>query len=328
MVASKWSALEPDVERNFFGFPHLRRHMVRLAFGDTLAEKHGTNRWWAEDIFIETQLGGRDVRNILSLCCGFGLVERYFRERLGPGVRCLGLDVAPGAIAAARERAAAAGLGDALTYELADLNTYDFGAPRYDLVIANGALHHLSRLEYVLSGIHGALKPGGILYANETVGASLQDHTPRQLELINAAAYLVPPELRSRRPAAAPVPGLLPAIAYSMAAFVTGTRDAPFRFSPVHFSQKRALLRSDPSEGVRSAEIVDAVRAAFGDVAVHPYGGGILTYALDEAFYRGYDNTNPRHRDTLEMLCDLEARLMACGELATEHAILVARRTS
>ena len=67
------------------------------------------------------------------------------------------------------------------------------------VIIANGALHHLSNLEGVFEGIRHTLKPNGLLYACDYVGPSYQDHSARQLQLINAAAFLVPSELRDRK---------------------------------------------------------------------------------------------------------------------------------
>lgn len=347
-VEKKWSTLEPALERTYFGFPPLRTHLIGLAFGDEVARAYADDPRWAENIVIDRHLGGREVRSVLSLCCGFGLVEQHFAHRL-PQARFLGLDLAAGALEVARQRAAAAGLADRITYERADLNDHDFGEARHDLIIANGALHHLSRLEDVLAKARAALRPGGMLYANETVGPSHQDFPPRQLELINAAAYLVPPELRGRIGAATRATPVGKALHAGMAlatgrlyldaglyqgrrrqvaqlanALFPSTRRRSFVFEPLRRSQKAQLLRTDPSEGVRSAEIVPVMRQVFGEVEVHPYGGGILTYALDDGFYRGYDPESAAHRELLALLCRIESTFMRTGELPTEHAMLMA----
>jgi 2-polyprenyl-3-methyl-5-hydroxy-6-metoxy-1,4-benzoquinol methylase len=59
----------------------------------------------------------------------------------------------------AKNRADDAGL-DCLHYECDDLNEYPWQEDAFDLVISNGALHHLSKLDLVLDGIKLALKPG------------------------------------------------------------------------------------------------------------------------------------------------------------------------
>jgi ubiquinone/menaquinone biosynthesis C-methylase UbiE len=360
IVAQKWSALEPQMERVFFGFPPLRPYLIQSAFGQELAQKHKDNRFWAEDILVGNNLQGRKIESIMSLCCGFGVVEQRILSQL-PSVRyCLGIDLAEGAIAVARERATTAGLGDRVEYRSADLNTFDWPTNEYDLIIANGALHHLINLESVLLGIKGALKEGGTLYANEHVGASLQDYPVRQLELINAAAYLVPPELRGRTgttfrhshrylrdlhrlfsvitgstyvpdPAEHPewsgAKKLITSVLRKIASKTTRSGKRKFHFGIMHDSQKKHLLRTDPSEGIRAAEIIPLVKRYFREeVEVRSYGGGILAYCLDSKFYDTYDDENATHRKILDILCQLESALMEMGELDIEHAIIIGHK--
>jgi SAM-dependent methyltransferase len=338
LTADKWSKLEPDTGQSFFGFAPLREYLIETAYGPALAAKHKGNRYWAEDILVDEYLRGRRIHDVLSLCCGFGEVERRVVSRLKAVRSCLGVDVAPGALAAARERAAAEGL-TAMGYAQADLNHYLWPDATYDLIIANGALHHLAALEEVPAGMARALRPGGVIYANEHVGASRLDHSARQLELINAAAYLVPPELRQRRPIpfgdTRPVPrainrlflrsGGAPLWHGSLLDTFARTlfNSKAFRFGSLYSSPATKLARSDPSESVRSSEILRLFRAQFPAAQIRAYGGGLLAYALDERFYEAYDDLNPRHRAVLELLCALERELMAEGELGPEHAILI-----
>lgn len=346
-VADKWSATEYDPAATFFGFPPLRPYRIRLAFGEQEVQRYKDEPQWPELLFVDKYLSGRRIETVLSLCCGFGHVERMIVQRLGTVRHCLALDVAAGAVAEARRRAERAGLGDVLRYEVADLNHHALPVDAYDLVIANGALHHLSNLEGVLSGIRRALHPGGILYANEHVGASLQDYPPRQIELINAVAYLIPTELRSRRPAKVlSVAWALPPSLHEASDLLRGwTRPAakkvvtaalrfllrPGRrpqpaFPLLHGSRKKHLLRTDPSEGVRSAEIIPLMRAYFASVEIHPYGGAVLAYALDSAFYRGFNPQDRRHVELLRLLCELEEHLTDSGEVGLEHAIMIATK--
>lgn len=347
VVASKWSQLEPDTSRSFFGFAPLRVYLIETAYGPALAARHKGNRYWAEDILVSTLLRGRRIRNVLSLCCGFGEVERRIVARLPAVETCLGVDLAPGAIEEARARALSAGI-TSLTYECADLNSYPWPEAAFDLIVANGALHHLAALEDALEGIARALRPGGVVYANEHVGASRLDHSPRQIELINAAAYLVPPELRRRDPLpfsdSNRVPQLINRLylrSRASASLSSGARrgaltgiaraifnPSAFGFGALYRSPAAKLARTDPSESVRSAEILRLFRWQFPQGQIRAYGGGILAYALDEKFYEAYDEANPRHREALGLLCALERELMASGELGPEHAILTATKES
>lgn len=117
--------------------------------------------------------------------------------RLGVAEELVGIDIAPGAIGQAQERARKEGL-DNIQYRVSDINREELPAEKYDIIWANGALHHIRDLDEVTGRLSAALKPGGILVSNEYVGPDYQQLTVRQQEIINAVKHLLPPELRSR----------------------------------------------------------------------------------------------------------------------------------
>ena len=345
-VGEHWSKSEPaDEENNFYMSPLTRPYIIESAYGRDLADEHRNNCYFAEDIFIANYLGGKRVETILSLCCGFGVVERRFVSRL-PGIKyCLGVDIAEGALSAARKRAAAEGI-KCISYLKADLNNFLWEDGKYDLVIANGALHHLSNLEGAIEGIRRTLRPGGVFYACEYVGPPYMDHPARQLQIINAAAFLVPPELRARkglplignkrlfrfvsrmyaaaaRAEHADWPRWKKTAARILKKFLQRNRDE-FDFGVVHISPKDELLRIDPSEGVRAPEIIPLIKRYFRDAEVRPFGGGILQYALDEDFYKNFNVNNPAHSRSLDMLCHIERQFMDAGEIGIENAFIIA----
>jgi SAM-dependent methyltransferase len=348
-TALHWSQYEPRLEATFFGFPPLRTNLIATAFGPELAAQHAENRWWAEDIVCDLYLRERPIHSVLSLCCGFGAIEQHIVDHLGTVTDCLAVDIAPGAVAEAAARAAKADLDKIIRYEVVDLNEWSWGPDSYDLVIASGALHHLARVEDVLDGVKRCLRPGGVLYANEHIGARYSDFPPRQFELINAAAYLVPPQLRSTHalrvnPFANPYLRRIADVLLgnrrarkvdhpewtrstrALAAVLRTVALRPRAFGPLVLPRGRALRTFEPSEGVASDRIVDNVNARFPETHMHPYGGALLTYALDPAFYTGYDEGNATHATLLHTLCDLESFFVETGELPREHAIIVAMK--
>jgi SAM-dependent methyltransferase len=340
-----WSARKPPTEANggFLYSPITRPYILASAFGPEAVEPYRRSSTWGWDILVDRYLAGRPIRRVLSLCCGFGLSERILLPRLPEITDCRALDIAPGAIAAARRLAAEAGLA-AVRYEVADLNAYAWEPDGYDLVVANGALHHLSNLEDVLAGIRSTLKTGGVFVSCECVGPNYQDHSPRQLELINAAAFLVPPELRAR------TGGRWhrhPTIFRSLARLHTAAacsdqphwpewkkfaaratrrvaRRPAFDFGVVHISPKSHLLRTDPSECVRSSDVLPVVRRFFPAAEVHPLGGGLLEFSLDARFYERFDEGNECHRRDFALVCDLERHYMSTGEIGSDFAIVIA----
>jgi hypothetical protein len=203
-------------------------------------------------------------------------------------------------------------------------------------------------LEGVFEGMRRTLRPGGLLYACEYVGPTYQDHSIRQLQIINAAAFLLPPELRARK-------GLPFIINKRCFRFVSklyalaNRQERPewsrwkkmaaltlrkllkrnpkdFDFGIVYVSPKDELLRLDPSEGVRSSEIIPLAKNYLPGVEVRPWGGGILQYALDENFYACFDANNPLHAKSLEMLCQLERHFLDTGEMGDDYAFMIWRK--
>jgi SAM-dependent methyltransferase len=346
-VRSFWSKRKPPLEATggFLYSPITRPYIIEMAYGHDAVEPYRRSFTWAWDILVDRYLAGRRIERVLSLCCGFGLSERILAPRLPYLTECRALDIAPGAINAARRLAGDAGIRN-IRYEVADLNAFAWESDRYDLVIANGALHHLSNLEDVLSGVRKALKRDGLFYSCECVGPNYQDHSPRQLELINSTAFLVPPELRARTGLKwARHPRLFRALTrlhlaaarqnqphwarwknVAARAARAVVRRPAFDFGVVHISPKSHLLRSDPSECVRSSEILPIVRRLFPSVELHPMGGGLLEFALDAKFYENFDGSNERHRRDFEFVCDAERHYMATGEIGSDFAILIAQR--
>ncbi len=347
VIERRWSEVEPVRNaKGFYTSPLLRPYIIENAYGPEYVEDYREDPFYAEDLFIDLHLRNRRVETALSLCCGYGAVERYLVGQL-PSIReCLGLDLAAQALDVARQRAAEEGLS-ALSYERANLNDYDWPDESYDLVIANGALHHLVNLEGAFEGIYRALKPGGIFYGCEYVGPSYQQPGKRQLELINAAAFLLPPELRvARRPVAGM--GMLKRLAVKVIAMpdparhpewpllkrnlagltrlLSGRTGDTADFRPLFLGSRKVLLKSDPSEGVRAADILPLARKRFPDITVRPMGGGILMFALDQPFFDCYAPTDPRHAAALAMLCSIERELMRQGEIGIDNAFLIAEK--
>src|SRR5258706_16208670 len=133
-VSNYWSKSEPARdEENFYMSPLIRRYIIETAYGKDLVIKYQSNSYFAEDIFIEKYLKDKKVESLLSLCVGFGSVERRFVSQLPEVKQCLGVDIATGALEIAEKRAVEEGM-DCISYECADLNNYSWEEEKYDLV--------------------------------------------------------------------------------------------------------------------------------------------------------------------------------------------------
>lgn len=105
----------------------------------------------------------------LELGCASGWLTLALAQR---GANAVGLDISDKSLAVARDyyeriREDVPGTVD---YRAADLNALDLPASTYDLIVVKASLHHLIELEHVIAEIHRALRPGGLLWANDTHG--------------------------------------------------------------------------------------------------------------------------------------------------------------
>jgi SAM-dependent methyltransferase len=347
-VSQHWGMTLHEVELTYYGFPPLRPYLYRAVTGEDPAG--ALPRDWFERWAVEHVLGERaPMPRCLSLCCGFGEIERIL-ARLGAFEHCRAIDLAAPAVEAARAAAAAERLTQ-IDYDVVDVESVELEPESVDLVWANGALHHLSRLEHVLSEVHRALRPDGILIANEYVGPNHAQLGERESELVNAVIHLIPPSLRDQTeesfvPARFKGPRWLelayrgltgrlpdrPSLPGWQRRLAAGRRrlslPRPRRFGPVWDNNPWYYEHVDPSEGVRAAEIVPVLESVFGEVDVRYYNGSILPHALDRGFYERFDPADELHVRLLDILVRLESGLVASGQIEPHHAALVARKAA
>jgi SAM-dependent methyltransferase len=298
-IAARWSQQLPGADAfsravYWLAIPEVdARYQRRACAGDT------TRRWFAH--VVDRHLGPTAARaRMLSLGCGAGGLERKLHA-LGAFARFDAFDVAPSAIDAARRDAAAAGMTN-IDYQVRDLQRD--GVPRgaYDAAWFNGSLHHIERLEFVLDEVRDSLAPDGWLFVNEYVGANAFGYGPRQRECIAAAFRLLPPRLRR--------------------SCIAGDEGRLMDAAPLPDPDE--VRRVDPSEAVRSEDILPAIEARFDIVERNDCGGTLLQFLLAgiAGNFRSDDAEAMRY---LEMLFAIEDALIDGGELASDFVVLAAR---
>lgn len=110
-------------------------------------------------------LGVREGR-ALDVGCGPGGIALLLARR-APGLSVLGLDAAPRMIAEARRAAGDAGLGARVRFLVGDSKRLGLGGGRFDLVLCNSVLHHLSAPLPALNEMARVLRPGGALLVRD-----------------------------------------------------------------------------------------------------------------------------------------------------------------
>ncbi len=227
---------------------------------------------WPMDWF-QRWCGGRVFERAVSLGCGSGPLERDLMAK-GLCRSILGLDLSEDALSQARDACREAGLSG-IEYRWADLDRPELPEAAFDAVFFHQALHHVENLEGCLAAARRALAPGGLIYVDEYVGPSRDGWSAEVMAPLEAVWRRLPDTVkRSRR--------LRP---------------------PVHWR--------DPSEGIRSAEILGVLEQHFTPIERRGYGGNLLSVIHQHLRHELIGQ--PVWEDTLELLIAEERRLLAAG---------------
>jgi 2-polyprenyl-3-methyl-5-hydroxy-6-metoxy-1,4-benzoquinol methylase len=125
--------------------------------------------WFPSITAIHERLQADPPARVLDAGCGTGS-STIAIARAYPNAIVHGFDADEASIATARERAAAAGLGDRVSFALRDASRPGI-AGQFDLVTAFETVHDMGRPVAALAQMRALLAPGGVvLVADENVG--------------------------------------------------------------------------------------------------------------------------------------------------------------
>jgi ubiquinone/menaquinone biosynthesis C-methylase UbiE len=323
-VENFWSKIDCSAsDKNFYAFSPIRARSSKLIFGESDASDPDWCEKWTVEKYLKDKI---PFGKCLSICCGFGAVERIL-SGLNVAKEIIGTDIAPGAIKAAKERAIKEGYRN-ISYFIADLNTESLPENEYDIIWANGAIHHIKELDTVIPKLYKSLKNGGILIANEYVGPNYQQLDLRHQEIINAVKHLLPDELANKKVFATNNSiwsRLLSRTTKSLNKKAYKTKNNIFGKIWEMMSIEE-FLKQDPSESVNASNIIPTLAKHFNNMEVKYFDGSVLYYALDEHFYNNFDSNNPKHRTILEMLFKIEDDLIASGEIGRHNAHIICKK--
>jgi len=225
------------------------------------------------------------AKHLLEIGC---LDGRKIAAKLERGLieRGSGVDIAADAIT--RGRAAY----PQIDLSVCDLNAPNLPAETYDVIVANGVLHHIESIDACVEALYGALMPGGWLFASEFTGPRRYEYTDEEVAAIHAGQAMLPEALQ-------------------------GEPFAPEMLAP--------KLRADPSESVSTDIIEPTLRRVFDEVTAIPFGGNVLQRALTKDFFDGFDGENAAHIAALERLIAFDKK-MSARSTSSHHCYFIARK--
>jgi SAM-dependent methyltransferase len=273
----------------------LQHPLVQERINLKVAGGPGKNRF---EYFLDHYLKNKmPVDRALTLGCGVGELERGLCQ-YGFARAHEGVDLSDEAVRIAIDKTQAAGFTH-IQYHADNLNTIALERRAYDVIFGISSIHHTERLEQVFSEVEQALKPGGYFFMDEFIGPDRFQWTDAQIRAANEQLRLLPRNLRR--------------LISDRGKF----KDKVFRRSPAE------IITSDPSEAIRSSEILPLVSQTFDVLEVKGYGGSILHELLYD-IAGNFAEENPGSIDHLRRLFQVEDELTASGKLSHDFAVIIA----
>ncbi len=284
-VAEYWSWVAKRKERGFWNLPNWEAHQNILASGND------------QESWLDV-LGNLAVKSVgqagtgLSLGCGGGYLEpQLLNKKICTQIDAC--DISEDLITIAQKQADKNNLP--IHYFQCDLNRPAFKKNKYDFIIAAGILHHIENLEALFENVRAALKPSGVFLVYDYVGPTRFQWTEKQKAICNTLLQQLPLSYRWKR-----------GYPWYYTAARIGFNCMPFLRLPsmeslikkscsersfCHFlrlKQARLFMKkvlppppeqfvvTDPSEAIRSEEILPLLRHYFSEKAFLPQGGTII----------------------------------------------------
>ena len=239
----------------------------------------GAPHLWPFDA-LQQRIGKQARARALSIGCGTGALERdLIRREMFEHVDAF--DGSVGSLAVAQREARDAGMSERISYYSSNFNAPVLPPSRYDAVFIHQALHHVASLEKLFLAIGKTLRPGGFFYFDEYVGPSRTDWNQKLLAVHQSAFQEIPAEMRRSERLALPIQA------------------------------------DDPSEAVRSSEIIPEVLRTFEIEERRDYGGTLLS-----VLYPSIDWAKAGE-DRLQWLIERDREQLRCGH--SYHAVMLLR---
>lgn len=234
----------------------------------------------------------RPGMRLFSAGCGRADKELLLAAAL-PDREFVALDITPAILGEAAREAERRGLRN-VSFVEGDFNRLSLEPRSFDAVLGLGSIHHVEALESFWSEVRRALRPGGFVLAQEYIGPNRMQWNEAQVrEGTRVLSELVPDEHK------------------------------------VHHREVRpmdlaTLLADDPSEAVRSHEILSTLRAAGFTVPAYAGAGCALLQPVLMHQIQTFEPRDWEHNFRLMSLFREEDRLMRAGVLGDDFAMFVA----
>lgn len=247
--------------------------------------------------FFDKYISQKSTVSVASFGSGSGFLEPILYQHGFQSAQIFGYELNHSLVRTANEYASRNTLG-ALSYKIADLNKPDLPLRAFDVGIFFHSLHHIEDLEKCLESVSNAIRGDGYLLVIEFVGENFQQWTDAQIEQASRFLALIPDKYRT---------------------LADGTLKSVSRRPSVE-----EVVFYDPSESVRSKNILDVLDLYFDKMELVSLGGSILNHVF-EGIASNFDESNSIDVDLIKCLQFLEQWFELSGVVSTDFVFGVYR---
>lgn len=269
------------------------RYLWERAVMEPISGLHDDN---PVDWFFRTYVKKKAER-ALSISCGTGFWERRL-ILMGFAEQVDSFDNSSACLDWARDKAREEGM-ESINYWRADVNKIRLKRKKYNFVISVAALHHVYNLERLFGQINRSLKPEGLFFYDEYIGPNRMQWADDVLAEVNRSLEAMPARYRRK------VAG--------------GMKERMIRY-PIE-----ELIAIDPTEAVRSEEIVPLTEKYFDIVEKREYGGALLM-PLFMNIIGNFDASRDEDRRIMDNCLEREEELLKNGDIPANGAVVVCRK--
>jgi SAM-dependent methyltransferase len=269
---------------NFLAHPLVQAYVSLRALGGLVSE--------TDALAVQIRERSRPGARIFSPGCGRARKELQLAATF-PDREVVAMDITPEILDQARAEAERRGLANVSFFQ-GDFNRLELEPRSFDVVVGLGSIHHVEELERFWEVVRRALRPGGVVLAQEYIGPNrLQWNEAQQREGTRVLAELVPEEHKVHHREVRPV-------------------------------DLATILADDPSEAVRSRDMLPTLAAAGFELSGYAGAGCSLLQPVLMHQVQTFDPQDWEHNLRLMRLFREEDRLLKAGVLGDDFAMFAA----
>jgi SAM-dependent methyltransferase len=244
---------------------------------------------------IRSHFGGRPVNAAFVGCDELNRTEVKLWNT-GIFSNIVVMDIAAGLLDRQREKARQEQISG-IEYRAVDCNLLVAEPGAWDVVFAMGTIHHIKELEHFFAQLKASMRPGGLLFMREFTGPDYLQYTDLQLKLVNSLLAAIPEEYR-RYPDG------------------SGIKETEGRID------LNVIMQMDPTESVRSSQILRILQQHF-KIRHHHKTGGTLLMPLLSGIAGNFER-DEKGRGILKACIGVEKELMKAEMIPSDFVYIIA----